>query len=120
MPSRGARSRVAQPPSRAYDGGEGDPMHPRLKRLIGSILIVILVIVYAVAAMVVAEAKLAQSSGVVHFAYFLLSGLLWVLPAMAIVKWMYGAPKKRSKKVPIVQREEDRDCRQPEPSGDAA
>jgi hypothetical protein len=32
----------------------------------------------------------------VHFAYFLLSGLLWVLPAMLIVKWMYGTPKKGS------------------------
>jgi hypothetical protein len=67
-----------------------------LKRLIGSFLIVILVIVYAIAAMVVAEAKLAQSSALVHFTYFLLSGLLWVLPAMLIVKWMYGSPKERS------------------------
>jgi hypothetical protein len=67
-----------------------------LKRLIGSFLIVILVIVYAIAAMVVAEAKLAHSSALAHFTYFLLSGLLWVLPAMLIVKWMYGSPKKRS------------------------
>jgi hypothetical protein len=96
MRSRKRRRRVARPRRSAYEGAEGDFMHPRIKRLIGSLLIVVLVIVYAIAAMVVAEAKLAQSSGFVHFAYFLLSGLLWVLPAMVIVKWMYGAPKKRS------------------------
>jgi hypothetical protein len=96
MPSRKWRGRVAPTQSSAYEGAEGDFMHPRIKRLIGSFLIVVLVIVYAVVAMVVAEAKLAQSSGFVHFTYFLLSGLLWVLPAMLIVKWMYGAPKKRS------------------------
>jgi hypothetical protein len=71
-------------------------MPARLKRLIGSILIVVLVIVYAIAATVVAEARLSQSGGLVHFAHFLFSGLLWVLPAMLIVKWMYGTPKKRS------------------------
>jgi hypothetical protein len=96
MPSRKCRRCVARMRSSAYEGAEGDFMPPRIKRLVGSFLIVVLVIVYAIAAMVVAEAKLAQSSGFVHFAYFLLSGLLWVLPAMLIVKWMYGAPKKRS------------------------
>jgi hypothetical protein len=96
MRSRECRRRVARMLSSAYESAEGDFMPPRIKRLIGSLLIVLLVIVYAIAATVVAEAKLAQSSGFVHFAYFLLSGLLWVLPAMLIVKWMYGTPKKRS------------------------
>jgi hypothetical protein len=95
MRSRECGRRVARRRSSAYEGAEGDFMPPRIKRLIGSLLIVLLVIVYAIAAMVVAEAKLAQSSGFVHFAYFLLSGLLWVLPAMLIVKWMYGTPRKR-------------------------
>jgi hypothetical protein len=96
MRSRECRRRVARMLSSAYESAEGDFMPPRIKRLIGSLLIVLLVIVYAIAATVVAEAKLAQSSGFVHFAYFLLSGLLWVLPAMLIVKWMYGTPRKRS------------------------
>ena len=96
MPSRGCRQRVASLPPKAYYGAKGAPMYPRLKRLIGSILIVILVIVYAVAATLVAETRLAQSGTLAHFTYFLFSGLLWVLPAMLIVKWMYGAPKKPS------------------------
>lgn len=70
-------------------------MHPRLKSLIGSILIVILVIVYAIAATLVAETRLADASGLVKLAYFLFSGLLWVLPAMVIVKWMHTPAKKK-------------------------
>jgi len=54
MPSRKCRGRVAPTQSSAYEGAEGDFMHPRIKRLIGSFLIVVLVIVYAVVAMVVA------------------------------------------------------------------
>lgn len=64
----------------------------RLKKLIGTIAIVLLVIVYALIATSVASAYLGQSSGWVHLAYFALSGLLWILPAMLIIKWMAGPP----------------------------
>lgn len=70
-------------------------MHPRLKSLIGTILLVLLVIVYALVATIVAVAQLAESGPLVHLAYFFLSGLLWVLPAMVIVKWMVKpSPRK--------------------------
>ncbi len=62
----------------------------RLKKLIGTVLLVLLVIVYALAATAVAVAQLAESSAVVHLLFFLFSGLLWVLPAMLIIKWMAG------------------------------
>jgi hypothetical protein len=63
-------------------------MPGRLRRLIGSILLVTLVIVYALVASAVAVARLAEASGWAHLAFFLFSGLLWVLPAMFIVSWM--------------------------------
>jgi hypothetical protein len=66
-------------------------MHPRLRKLIGMILLVVLVIVYAIVATLVAVAQLAESGPVVHLAYFFLTGLLWVLPAMLIIKWMSRA-----------------------------
>jgi hypothetical protein len=31
----------------------------------------------------------------VHFAYFLVTGLLWVLPGMAIVSWMLKPDKPK-------------------------
>ena len=65
-------------------------MHPRLRSFIGTILIIILVIVYALLATTIATLLLATSPWWVHFLYFLLSGLLWILPAMVIIRWMAG------------------------------
>jgi Protein of unknown function (DUF2842) len=65
----------------------------RLKKLIGTILLVTLVIVYAMVATIVAVAQLAESGPLVHFAFFLFGGLLWVLPAMGIIKWMMLPPR---------------------------
>lgn len=62
----------------------------RLKKLIGTVLIVLLVIIYAFVATSFASAYLGASSGWVHLAYFALSGLLWILPAMLIIRWMAG------------------------------
>ncbi len=69
-------------------------MHPRLRSLIGTIVIICLVAIYAVAATAIASATLAQSPWWVHLAYFVLSGLLWILPAMLIIRWMAGPRKK--------------------------
>ncbi|MBE1203517.1 DUF2842 domain-containing protein [Aminobacter carboxidus] len=63
-------------------------MPVRVKKLIGTVLLVLLVIVYALIATMVAVAQLSQSGPVVHLLFFFLSGLLWILPAMLIIKWM--------------------------------
>lgn len=65
----------------------------RLKKLIGTVLLIVLVIAYAVIATTVAVAQLAQSGPLVHFLFFLLSGLLWILPAMGIIKWLILEPR---------------------------
>ncbi len=69
-------------------------MPVRVKKFIGTILLVLLVSIYAIAATIVAVAQLAESSVWVHLAYFSLSGLLWVIPAMFIISWM-AKPSKR-------------------------
>jgi hypothetical protein len=68
-------------------------MPVRLRKLIGTVLLVLLVIIYALVATIVAVAQLSESGPLVHLAFFLLSGLLWILPAMAIIKWMIKMPK---------------------------
>lgn len=71
-------------------------MPVRLKKLIGTVLLVLLVTVYAIVATLIAVAQLSESGPLVHFLYFLLGGLLWILPAMAIIKWMVTEPRARS------------------------
>jgi hypothetical protein len=67
----------------------------RLKKFIGMILLVALVIVYAIAATAFAVAQLAEASTAMRLLFFFFSGLLWVLPAMGIIKWMMGPPQNR-------------------------
>ena len=67
----------------------------RLKKLLGTIILIVLVVVYAVFATAYATVYLSESSGWVHLAYFLFSGLLWVVPAMFVIKWMETAPRRR-------------------------
>jgi len=63
-------------------------MHTRTKKLIGTFLIVFMALLYALVATTIAAAKLADASGWVHLVYFVVSGLLWVVPAMFIITWM--------------------------------
>lgn len=67
----------------------------RLKKLIGSALLVVLVVFYALVATAVATARLAESGPLVHLAFFLFTGLLWVVPAMGIIKWFMLPPRPR-------------------------
>ena len=70
-------------------------MPVRLKKLIGTILLVALVIVYALVATTVAVYRLGEASTLVHLAYFFFTGFLWVLPAMWIIKWMATPSRRR-------------------------
>ncbi|QRM54974.1 DUF2842 domain-containing protein [Sinorhizobium sp. BG8] len=72
-------------------------MPPRLRKLIGTILIIILVLLYALIATTVAAATLGSSPWWIHLAYFLFTGILWVLPAMLIIKWMEKPGKSGGK-----------------------
>lgn len=60
----------------------------RVKKMIGMFFIVILVIVYALVAVAIASATLANAPWYAHMLYFMFSGVLWVVPAMVIIKWM--------------------------------
>ena len=70
-------------------------MPARLKKFIGTILLILLVITYALVATTIAVARLAETGTLAHLAYFFFSGLLWVLPAMWLIKWMAGPPQAK-------------------------
>jgi hypothetical protein len=59
------------------------------------VLLVVLVVVYALVATTVAVHRLADSGPLVHLAFFFLTGILWILPAMAIIKWLLVSPPQR-------------------------
>lgn len=73
-------------------------MPMRIKKLIGTVLLVLLVMTYAIIATLVAVAQFAESGPLVHLVYFFLSGILWILPAMVIIKWM-ATPSRREREL---------------------
>lgn len=70
-------------------------MPVRLKKLIGTFLLVALVTIYAIVATIIAVAHLSQSSAWVHLLYFFVTGILWVVPAMFIIWWMAQPPRSK-------------------------
>jgi hypothetical protein len=60
----------------------------RLRKLIGAVALLALVIVWALVAMTLAQTVLTSVSGLLAAIYYLVAGLGWVLPAMPLIRWM--------------------------------
>lgn len=61
----------------------------RTRKLIGAVMLLALVVIYTMLAMAVAVVlQVNQASKFAEFAYYVVAGLLWVLPAGAIISWM--------------------------------
>lgn len=67
-----------------------------LRRFVGSVVLVVFLLVYVFFAMAIGDVVVATKSGWVQFAYFVTAGLLWVLPAGILVKWMYAPVRGRT------------------------
>jgi hypothetical protein len=63
-------------------------MPDRLRKLIGSIILVTFVIIYALTVMTIAAVKLPGTSALAQLAFYLVTGLAWVIPAGALIYWM--------------------------------
>ena len=60
----------------------------RLRKLIGAVLLIVLVAVWALLAMAFAQSPLVKANGVIEVIYYVVAGLGWVLPGMLLVRWM--------------------------------
>jgi Protein of unknown function (DUF2842) len=63
-------------------------MSVRTRKLIGAVGLFILVIVWGLLAMALAQSVLTNINGLVAALYYVVAGLGWVLPAMPLVRWM--------------------------------
>jgi len=70
-------------------------MPVRLKKLLGVVILLALVVVYAVFATAYASLYLGDAPGYVHLLYFLVTGLFWIVPAMFVIRWMEREPRSR-------------------------
>jgi hypothetical protein len=73
-------------------GKEHIVMSLRGRKLIGAVALILLVTVWALVAMALAQSVLTSINGLVAAIYYVFAGLGWVLPAMPLIKWMSRDP----------------------------
>jgi uncharacterized membrane protein len=66
-------------------------MRGRTRKFIGGALLVIALPIYSMMVVAAAGAMLADASTLALTLFFLVTGLIWVLPAMALISWMLRA-----------------------------
>jgi hypothetical protein len=60
----------------------------RTRKLIGTFAMIALVSVWALLAMAFAQVAVISASPALQFAYYVVAGIGWILPAMPLVSWM--------------------------------
>jgi hypothetical protein len=63
-------------------------MMARTRKLVGTVVLLLFLVLYAWVAVTVASGRITEANGFIQFAYFLLAGLLWVIPAGILIRWM--------------------------------
>jgi hypothetical protein len=60
----------------------------RVRKFIGAVALFVLVMVWALLAMALAQMPLIHDNALASIAYYVIAGMGWVLPAIPIVTWM--------------------------------
>lgn len=69
----------------------------RTRKLIGTVTMLALVILYALFAMGLAQGRITQAPGWLQAILYAVLGLAWVFPAMVIIRWMETGRLRRSR-----------------------
>jgi hypothetical protein len=71
-------------------------MSMRVRKLVGTVALIALVLSWALIGMAVAQFPAVQESGNWATLYYAVAGLGWVLPAMPLVRWMLTDNRRRT------------------------
>ena len=63
-------------------------MTVRTRKLVGTIVLVVFLAIYALLAMVAATAVPINSNKLAELIYFILAGMIWNIPAGVLIRWM--------------------------------
>ncbi|MEZ5764861.1 MAG: DUF2842 domain-containing protein [Xanthobacteraceae bacterium] len=66
----------------------------RQRKFIGAILLLVLVIVWSLAGVAIAQAPVLKESRGWQMLFYVVTGLGWVLPAMPLIRWMSRPDKE--------------------------
>ena len=58
------------------------------RKLIGTVVMIVFVCVYALVAMALAQGRITETSKPVQTIAYIVLGLVWILPLLPLIKWM--------------------------------
>jgi len=73
-------------------------MPVRLRKLIGAVALIALVVCWSLVAMALAQLPLIKANAFVEAVYYVVAGLGWVLPAMPLIRWMSRPDQPRQQR----------------------
>ena len=63
-------------------------MRARSRKLVGAVALLVLIVIYVWVASAIGAGRITLAPAWSQFAFFLVAGLLWVIPAAFLIKWM--------------------------------
>jgi hypothetical protein len=70
-------------------------MGQRSRKFVGAVAMLVFVVVYALIAMMLAQARPTQEAPVLlQTLIYAVLGLAWILPLMPLIRWMEGGPRR--------------------------
>lgn len=70
-------------------------MPQRIRKLIGTVLMLLLVVFWALSAMALAQGRVTELGWALQTLCYVLLGSLWVVPAALLIRWMERPDAKR-------------------------
>jgi len=58
------------------------------RKFFGTVFLLVFVMAYAVLAVSLGDPVMARLPEAIRFGYYVVAGLVWVLPAMVVIRWM--------------------------------
>ncbi|WP_046865304.1 DUF2842 domain-containing protein [Microvirga massiliensis] len=63
-------------------------MQKRTRKLVGTVLILLFVLIYGPVAMALAESRILAAPQAIQVLAFVVLGLAWVVPLLPLIRWM--------------------------------
>ncbi|MEP9353453.1 DUF2842 domain-containing protein [Xanthobacter sp. KR7-65] len=63
-------------------------MRQRMRKLVGTVLMLVLVVVWALSAMALAQGRVTELGWALQTVCYIILGMAWVIPAAVLIRWM--------------------------------
>lgn len=67
-------------------------MRARTRKFLGTVLLLVVLLIYSLVVMLAAASVLPGAGKLVELIFYAIAGIAWIFPAGVLIKWMYASP----------------------------